>query len=156
MIKNKPKLGLYRQFKKTFETQNYVNLNMSKYQRSLTAKLRMGILPLALETGRYTNIALKERGCFYCNGEIEDELHFICNCKLYRKYRETLFESMAKVFTDFSEMSVKEKFLKIMETDLRCLHIYIEKAWSLRKSYVYVSSQPSLKDTDSSNITTVL
>ena len=117
IIKNKPKLRLYRQFKKTFETQNYVNLNMSKYQRSLTAKLRMGILPLALETGRYTNTALKERGCFYCNGEIEDELHFICNCKLYTKYRETLFESMAKVFTDFSEMYVKEKFLQIKETD---------------------------------------
>ena len=38
-LKNKPKLRSYRHFKQRFDTQNYVNLNMSKYQRSLTARL---------------------------------------------------------------------------------------------------------------------
>ena len=133
-LKNKPKLRSYRQFKQSFDTQNYVNLNMSKYQRSLTARLRLGILPIAIETGRFTNTPLNERNCFFCVNKIEDEFHFVCQCKLYSHYHQKLFESMLKSCSNFKDLSDKEKFLKIMESDLRCLHIYLEKAWNTRKT----------------------
>ena len=91
---------------------------MSKYQRSLTARLRLGILPIAIETGRFTNTPLNERNCFYCVKENEDELHFVCQCKLYSHYREKLFESMLKSCSNFKDLSDKEKFLKIMEYNI--------------------------------------
>ena len=109
---------------------------MSKYQRSLTAGLRLGILPIAIETGRFNNTPLNERNCFYCVNEIEDDLHFICQCKLYSHYRKKLFESMLKSCSNFKYLSDKEKFLKKMESDLRCLHISTEKVWNTRQTYI--------------------
>ena len=136
-IRKKPKLRSYRQFKKCFETQNYVTQNLSKYQRSLTAKLCLGILPLALETGRFTNTPLTERKCFHCNDEIEDEFHFVCQCNLYKNLRETLYESMSKVCLNFNQLSDRDRFLTIMECDHRSLHMYIVKAWNIRKTHLY-------------------
>ena len=52
------------QFKQRFDTPKYVNLNMSKYQINLTARLQLGILPIAIETGQFTSTPLNERNCF--------------------------------------------------------------------------------------------
>ena len=76
----KLKLRIYRKTKINFETENYVKFNRTKYQRSLIVQLCMGILPLAVEIGRYTNVDLNNRKCFWCKDSIEDEFHFICNC----------------------------------------------------------------------------
>ena len=35
--------------------------NLSRYERSLTAKVRTGMLPLAIETGRFRKIPLEDR-----------------------------------------------------------------------------------------------
>ncbi len=44
------------QIKLTYGTEPYVIEKLSKSQRSLVAWLRTGILPLALEVGRFKNI----------------------------------------------------------------------------------------------------
>ena len=50
------------------------------------AKLRCGVLPIKIETGRFVNLALEDRICEVCNlNEKEDELHFICKCELYNE-----------------------------------------------------------------------
>ena len=53
---SKPKLRTYVQLKVTFGVENYVSMNISKYKRSLYAQFRCGILPIAIETGRFKNI----------------------------------------------------------------------------------------------------
>jgi hypothetical protein len=50
------KLKTYRVYKKSYETEEYVKSRMSKNQRSALAKLRCGVAPIRLETGRYENI----------------------------------------------------------------------------------------------------
>ena len=50
---------------------------MSKYQRSLTARFRLGVLSIAIETGQFTHTPLNEINSFYCVNEIEDELQFV-------------------------------------------------------------------------------
>ena len=41
------------------------------------AGLRMGCLPLTVETGRYSNIPYEERVCRLCDrGDVEDQSHF--------------------------------------------------------------------------------
>ena len=74
----KPKLRTYRTFKATFASENYVIKNISRRKLSLLCQLRIGILPLRIETGRFRNFPVEERVCEICgNGDIEDEKHFV-------------------------------------------------------------------------------
>ena len=54
---------------------------LSRYQRSLLARLLCGILPLELEVGRYTGVDKHLRYCRVCEtGAVEDEIHFLFHC----------------------------------------------------------------------------
>ena len=90
---------------------NYILMSISKSVRSLLAQLRCGVLPLAIETGRFT---IKERKCILCNsGAIEDEQHFICNCTLYDDFRINCFNDAAKCMPGF-----------LLRTEEDKIHIY--------------------------------
>ena len=67
----------------------YVQTPLTRSQRSLIAKLRSGTLPLAIETGRYTQVPPNERLCHSCNNGVEDELHFLFICDRYGDLRQT-------------------------------------------------------------------
>ena len=60
----KPKLRTYAKCKEDKCVENYVVVNLTSKERSMLAQLRMGVLPLNLETGRYRNIPADERFCF--------------------------------------------------------------------------------------------
>ena len=51
-----PKLRSYRLYKHEYKAESYVIMHLPKFERSLVAQLRAGILPLKLETGRFRNI----------------------------------------------------------------------------------------------------
>ena len=84
----KPKLRTYVTFKDTFKTESYLFHFLSRQHRLFIAQLRLGILPLRIETGRFENIKdsltgrfrklkVEERKCQICNlDDIEDEKHF--------------------------------------------------------------------------------
>ena len=84
-------------------TEDYVSSYLSRYQRSLIALLRLGILPLYIETGRFKNIKDEKTGlirktrpnerlCTLCDSKtIEDEIHFVCQCKKYEIYHKELY-----------------------------------------------------------------
>ena len=55
----KPKLRTYVHIKNKLETESFLKSNINKFQRSLLTQLRIGILPLEIETGRYYCIALE-------------------------------------------------------------------------------------------------
>ncbi len=70
----KPKLRSFIEFKDRTEPMILVRNNLPRYQRSLLAKLSCGILPLEIETGRYSGIPAHERFCKVCNlAVVEDE-----------------------------------------------------------------------------------
>ena len=61
--------------------EKYLISNMSKLERSHLAQFRFGILPIRIETGRFTRLNISERVCQICNnGSIEDEIHFLLTC----------------------------------------------------------------------------
>ena len=62
-IVQKSKLQVYRQYKTEYITENYCHINLKRHQRSLIAKLRLGVLPINVEIGRYTNTPRDERYC---------------------------------------------------------------------------------------------
>jgi hypothetical protein len=62
-------------------------MNLNCRERSLVAQLRMGILPINIELGRYRNIPAHERFCFNCKNVVEDEFHFMFQCPVYSDIR---------------------------------------------------------------------
>ena len=55
----------------------------SRRKRSVLAQFRMGILPIALETGRFINLAITDSLCVLCNLQaVDDGLRFLCVCSL--------------------------------------------------------------------------
>ena len=132
-IHAKPKLRTYCQFKTEYECEKYVGYDLSKSQRSLCAQFRSGILPLHVETGRYTGTELDQRLCEYCElGEIEDETHFLLYCPFYHDLRKTLFD---KVHVDMSLDSDWVKYL--FDNHMFAISNFIHNAWSRRKSATY-------------------
>ena len=150
-IQSKPKLRTYKLMKENFEVESYVAYHVPKNYRSILAQLRMGILPLHIETGRYKNvfdretgihrkINVNERTCNVCKLDIvEDEKHFLFNCNIYYNERREFYEECAKLFRNFSDMNEDDKLKNIMSH--KCWKItlrYVNSLWEKRKPLEYV------------------
>ena len=115
-IQSKPKLRTYKLMKYNFEVESYVAYHVPKNYRLILAQLRMGILPLHIETGRYKNVFdretgiyrkmnVNERTCNVCKLDIvEDEKHFLFNCIL--TYIRMKDENFMKSVQNYLEISV--------------------------------------------------
>ena len=132
----KPKLRTYRVLKDNVAAENY--LSLPKYQRSLIAKLRSGTLPLAIETGRYTNVPLENRTCTLCsNNLIEDEIHFMCVCEKLQHIRSGYFSKYCEKSNVFSSIDNESKFVYIMQNHHILLGKFISELWNFRISLIY-------------------
>ena len=63
MLSLKPKLYLYHQHKACYKQENYCKLALKRSQRSVLAKLCLGVFPINLELGRYNGTPRDERWC---------------------------------------------------------------------------------------------
>ena len=86
------KLRTYSLYKNEILTEPYVSCRVSKYKRSLFCQLRIGILPLEIETGRHYRLKLEDRICKICEEAIEDEIHFLCMCPGLKNIRTAYYK----------------------------------------------------------------
>ena len=124
-------------------TENYLSLNINKYERSIFAKLRSRTLPLYFEKGRYEQKTLENRTCPICKTcEIEDEVHFVINCDGYTLKRTAVFSYVAENINDsFMSMDCDEKFVQLMNLENSSLKKFIKfvvDIWNLRKCILLV------------------
>ena len=120
------------------EIEKYVKLNISSGERSMLCQLRMGILPLRIETGRYTNMKLNERFCQICNeGKIEDELHFVFQCKKYEQTRKDFLDKMFSRCKDVESFNDIEKLRWCCTDFVRQFAKYLTHIFKERKDYEY-------------------
>lgn len=64
-------------YQANLSSQQYVTLNLKRAQRSASALLRFGVIPLALETGHFHLVPGEERKCLLCDlDEVENEIRF--------------------------------------------------------------------------------
>ena len=79
------RLKYYVTFKNNFNIDLYlIHIQNINYRRILT-KLRLGVLELEIETGRWTNTDRNDRICKLCTlNLVEDEYHFTLICPLLR------------------------------------------------------------------------
>ena len=130
----KDKLRTYRTFKTDMSTAPHLNCNLPKFQRSLISQLRLGILPINIETGRYTGIAEQDRLCQMCNqGRVENEAHFVFECDFYTPFRRELEVSIG---VGLDNMINRDRFCKIFKHPY-ALGRYIEKAYQKRREKLY-------------------
>ena len=139
-ITNKPKLRTYIGFKDIIETEHYVRSFMPKHQRSVFSKFRCGILPLHIETGRYSGLAVEDRICEFCtSNEVEDELHFLCSCSLYDDLRSSMYNTIQAKSPDFIGLDDKHKFHFLIQKEQQSTSKFIWKAFCRRRSIMYNS-----------------
>ena len=114
-----PKLRTYTRYKTDFCTEPFVKLIHNRSYRSILAQFRSGILPLAIETGRFNNIPVEYRLCRYCNeNEIEDEIHFLLNCSAYNEFRSIMTNKAVNIETNFWNLSINMKLKLLMSCPL--------------------------------------
>ena len=123
------KLRTYARFKCEWQYEPYLSCITNRDKRVLESKLRVGICPLRIETGRYEvvnghkGLLPEQRTCLCCNnGSIEDEFHFIMKCPMYTSLRTRLFRVVQNVFnvSDMQPVLSEEDssvwFIKIMSS----------------------------------------
>ena len=142
-INSKPKLRTYKLFKSDLFTEAYVKCFLNRKKRSLFAQLRFGILPLRIETGRFSNTPINERICQFCNyNEIEDEFHFLCKCTLYDGLRKNMIEQVCKENTGFIDYTDHDKFIFLMNNCWRVLiNLYLVPAFEKRTNRLYIENR---------------
>ena len=107
---NMSKLCTYIKIRDFSEIGQLVQSNLKRNHRCLVSRLLCGILPLGVETGRYTNIKKELRFCKICKTqEIDDEIHFIFICSKFKDAREKFIEPLYKGVPECSNMNNFEK-----------------------------------------------
>ena len=133
---NKPKLRTFMLFKDFQTLPPHVGKPLSFVERKTISKLRLGILPLRIETARYTKPIIPEnRRVCYCNsGEVESEYYVLFRCAMYNKQRRSWLNKLILPanFLDLNETEKLKLVLNIPENvrhtaqflvsvmDLRC------------------------------------
>lgn len=87
------KLRTYLVIKKKFGLETYLEEIHDKDIRKCISSLRISTHRLRIERGRYIGEHLDQRLCTVCNA-VEDEVHFLCQCRKYDTLRKTMFESI--------------------------------------------------------------
>ena len=105
---NGNKLRTYRQIKN-----NYLN----KCTISSVTKVRISNSKLHIEIGRYNKTPLQDRVCQLCKEGVEDEFHFLIQCKVLENERKTFFEKIKDIVPLFYNMSDQQKFKFILESN---------------------------------------
>ena len=124
---DKPKLRTFIRFKNFEDPPAYTTKFLTFHQRRAMAKLRLGCLPLRIETGRYSRPRLdeSERFCLLCKPAeniieveetqypVEDEIHLLFHCSAYNKLRKQWYEDMA-LPVSFSDIEVDQKLRMVL------------------------------------------
>ena len=133
----KPKLRTYCLLKSGYHPELYVTLNLTRIQRSICAQYRCGILPLALETGRFHSIPEDERKCQLCDlFEIENETHFLFHCPLYHNHRQKLFGKIPDC-RDLLSFSDESNLSFLFNNHVFPLAAFLSDAYQTRKSTLF-------------------
>ena len=134
------KLRVYRQYKEEYGTEQYLNVIMPWYHRRALALFRCASAPLRIETGRYENLPVDQRICFYCQDAVEDEEHVIAVCPLYAEIRRQLYDKCEQINPAYSGLTDKNKMIFILSDAgiIKDSGRYLHEILNKRRSVLYV------------------
>ena len=82
--------------------------------RVLLTKIRLSNHTLMIEKGRHLKIEKTQRFCKFFPGKIEDEYHFVMECKAYTQPRIELLQGIYKEVRTFNFFDKKTQFIDIL------------------------------------------
>jgi hypothetical protein len=120
--------------------QPYLNYLSVRKFRVCMSRLRVCSHRLFIETGRWTrpvSTPISERKCIFCD-KLEDEYHFVLECTLYSDLRKLFIPNY------YVNRPNMQKFIELMNSEnrriMKNLSMYIEKAFALRASELYINN----------------
>ena len=117
-LDNLSKAETYKKIKSNIGLEGYLSSIKNIKHRKCLSRLRLSNHQLMIEKGRHRKkpIPRTERLCKSCN-VIEDEMHFIVSCGLYKNERENLFEACKNTSTFFEGMADEAKLIFILSNE---------------------------------------
>ena len=137
---NLPKLRTYILFKMDYDTEHYLKHTFHRGKKAVMAQFRCGILPLKIETGRFTNIPVQFRICEFCNSEnVEDESHILLTCSLYDREKSVLFNTVDEIYESFHQYENDVKMLILMNDEDLSQRVvdFLYAAYNKRNNILY-------------------
>ena len=115
------KLLFYSKIRKSYELQDYLKYPIVKVVRSKLTKLRLSAHPLEIETGRYSKPCIPRecRFCSFCKNTVEDELHFLYDCPIYKDIRKKYYP--LNIYNTNDDLS-KENHCKVLCNPASVVH----------------------------------
>ena len=99
----------------------YLDLVQNYRYRKAISSIRTSSHTLAVEYGRHHNIPLNMRLCHTCC-MIDDEMHFIMNCKINQVERDILYSNIMQVDQSFVDLHAKISLFT-------CFRVEIHRFW---------------------------
>ena len=126
-IETLPKLRTYKHLITNFSVKSYVQSSITRQERSVLARLRCGVFPLEIETGRYRGTPVERRFCKICrSGMVEDEEHFILKCQAYSVKRDEMLNNFQnRNNCDLTNFDDKEKLKILLNCDAKTIGKFI-------------------------------
>ena len=120
---NKPKLRSFMMFKDFGKQPPHVGKPLSFLERRIVSKLRLGVLPLRIETGRYLRPLVPEhqRTCYCTSGQVESQYYVLFQCQMYRNLREAWLNKLVKP-ENFDNLTPQEKLKTVLNMSENVKH----------------------------------
>ena len=130
------KLRTYKLLKLQIGFEEYLKEIPNERERICLTKFRLSNHQLMIEKGRHLNLDRKQRLCPFCPDSVEDEKHFLIECKAYKENREILFTDIKKKFYTFHLKNHTEKmtFLLSNKNMAKKVSRFINECMQLRDS----------------------
>ena len=112
---SKPKLRTFVIFKDFSSLAPHIAKPLRFEERRILSKLRLGTLPLRIESARYARpiIPETERVCYCNSGDIETEYHVLFQCHKYALLRQNWLDKLC-IPHNFLDLSQREKFNHVL------------------------------------------
>ena len=129
------KLRTYGLFKTNFGFENYLNICDKTEVRISFTKFRLSNHMLMIEKGRHQKVNKNLRFCPFCPNKIEDELHFLLDCKCYEKHRTVLLRVVSAILNQPIPRDKKGLFIILMSNERvhTCVAQYIYDTLQIRE-----------------------
>jgi len=117
---------------------NWKNKNLSHSERLVLSQTRLGILPLHVETGKFTNTPLNDMICVICQSNaIEDKFHLLIECDAYNELRNEWLETALIHCPDFYYLEIKDQLTILFRIIPRPTAKFIKSCLAIKKSILY-------------------
>ena len=136
----KTKLVTFKQIHDFGSHRTLLKANLDRRHRSLVVKLKSGVYPVRLETGRYKGLDREKRICEICNTVLEDEIHFLFECPGLENVRKRFIDTYKITHPEYDSMSNIERLRELLfPENVRQFAKWLEEMTDTRRDKLYSS-----------------